>query len=156
MHSTPWRLRGVPWARDSWSSSVTCGILRPAARAASSFSLSPSQGSWFGCVQKPDMSSWNLAERSRARYRRHFLVDNSAFHGELPRVCGWLGLLCVSDRTYSALWVQIWCDCGVGPRARVNLLMDRPPEPCWAGPAGVSRTPPTPQWRCVPSLPGGP
>ncbi|XP_070349890.1 1-phosphatidylinositol 4,5-bisphosphate phosphodiesterase eta-1 isoform X9 [Equus asinus] len=39
-------------------------------------------GSWFGCVQKPDMSSWNLAERSRARYRRHFLVDNSAFHVE--------------------------------------------------------------------------
>lgn len=51
------------------------------------------------------MSFWNLAERSRARYRRYFLVDNSVFYGELFRVCGWLGFFCVFDRIYFVFWV---------------------------------------------------
>lgn len=34
------------------------------------------------------------------QYRRHFLVDNSVFHGELPWVFVWVAFYCVSDSTF--------------------------------------------------------
>lgn len=33
------------------------------------------------------MSYWNLKKRNCVQYRRHFLVDNSVFHGKLAAFC---------------------------------------------------------------------
>ncbi|KAL4823442.1 hypothetical protein H8958_002294 [Nasalis larvatus] len=32
------------------------------------------------------MSYWNLEKKNCVQYRRHFLVDNSVFHGKLSLV----------------------------------------------------------------------
>ncbi|KAF7463742.1 Hypothetical predicted protein [Marmota monax] len=46
------------------------------------------------------MSYWNSEQRSCVRYRRHFLVDNSVFHGELSAALMSAGLRLVSDSAF--------------------------------------------------------
>lgn len=50
-----------------------------------SHSVSLDRAIWFWCCARNlTMSYWNLEKRTCVQYRRHFLVDNSVFHGELP------------------------------------------------------------------------
>lgn len=65
--------------------------------------LFPLTAIWFWCCARNlTMSYWNLEKRNCVQYRRHFLVDNSVFHGELPFMFVELDLLfCFRQHFYS-------------------------------------------------------
>lgn len=56
-----------------------------------SHSVSLDRAISFGCCARhlPTMNYWNGEKRNCVQYRRHFLVDNRVFHGELLYLCSW-------------------------------------------------------------------
>lgn len=86
------------------------------------------------------MSYWKAEKRNCVQYRRHFLVDNNVFHGELPLALVSLDFCCISDSTsVPALWVQVWLIARLNQELEVACLWLITKKPRRTHPRGGKR-----------------
>lgn len=64
---------------------------------------------WMLCQQSSDNELLELEKSNCVQYRRHFLVDNSPFHGELP----FSAPVVRSFVSHSTLFQHSGCKCGI-------------------------------------------